>query len=165
MKASIEIAIMKHIIILLVVLGFTACVNQTEQTITSTNFQIEIKESGMISDNSFIISQDSLSVKKVSPSMVNYNSEFSKKLSLADKQLLIEELNKIDLSIIQKNYVNNSAPDDMLEYDFKITIDGQTKEFHIYQVKIDNIFNLVRQINTLLPEKFKIGYNDEYFKK
>ena len=139
--------------------------SQTGQKSIPANFKIEITESAMLFENVFIITQDSLSVKKTSPSMRGYNDKFSAKLSLTDRQSLVDTLTKLDLSKIQKSYVDNSAPDDMCEYDFKISIDGQTKEFHIYQVKVNDIFHLVMQINGLLPDKFKIGYNDAYFKK
>jgi hypothetical protein len=38
------------------------------------------------------------------------------------------------------------------------------KAFHIYQVKIEDVFNLVKQINEFLPEEFDIEYNDRYFR-
>jgi hypothetical protein len=52
----------------------------------------------------------------------------------------------------------------MGEFDFKITIDKTVKESHIYQIKIENVFNLVQQINKFLPDKYQIGYDDNYFR-
>ena len=132
------------------------------QTTKPTNYKIEIRLWGLLigGDKTWTITQDSISI--IQKNFKDSTDTYSKMLSSADNQRIIETLTKVDLRKIKNEYVNNSAPDDMGEYDFKITVDTQTKEFHIYRVKVDEIFNLVKQINGLLPDKYQIGYNVEY---
>ena len=89
---------------------------------------------------------------------------YSKGLVAAEKEEIQSWLLKVNLDKINKQNVDNAAPDDMGEYDFKIKIGKSTKEFHVYQVKIDEVFNLVQQINRFLPDQYRIGYDDEYFR-
>ena len=140
-------------------------INTTAQTATPVKYKVEIVKWGFsfFGNATWEINEDSISVEMKT---IKYDSvtNYSKKLSITERQTIFYWLSKIDLQKIEKENVNNSAPDDMGEYDFDITINDQSKKFHIYQVKIDAVFNLVKQVNLLLPSQYQVGYNDSYFR-
>ena len=116
----------------------------------------------MTGNTNWSISKDSIFFSRQN---INGGLEtFTKKLSQAENESLVNYSTKIDLNSINKKNVDNSAPDDIGEFDFKITINKTVKEFHIYQIKIDDVFNLVKQINKFLPDKYHVGYDDNYFR-
>lgn len=133
---------------------------QTNQPLT---YKIEIRQWGlmMVGDISWTIMNNTISIsrKNINGSTETYSKSFSK----TDEQTIIDLLKKINIEKNKKNIVKN-APDDMGEYDFKLSIDQKSSEFHLYQVRIEEVFNLVKQINNFLPEKYHIGYNDDYFR-
>jgi len=140
------------------------CSCNIAQKSKQTYYKIEIEESGMLFDNFFTIKNDSIIIKNRNIGVDSLaDTSYSKVLADTAQIILTKALAKVDLNKIEKNYVDNKAPDDLGEYDFKILIGTNKKEFHIYRVKVDEIFNLVKQINTLLPNKFRIGYDDSYF--
>lgn len=151
------------IIFLTLVLMLTFCTNNTGQITRPTNYKIEVKMWGLLGggDCLWTVSSDSITFKEM-----NHDSTitFSKALSSVERETIVDALSKVELDEIQNEYVDNSAPDDLGEYDFKISIDGQTKEIHVYQVKLESIFILVKKINRLLPDNHQIGYNEEYFR-
>ena len=111
------------------------------------------------------ITQDSIIIRRSEgPDPVDSKTEYYKrKMTSDEKKVISHALLKINPDNLQKDYTDNDAPDDRAEFDFKLTINSNTKAFHIYEVKIPEIFELVRQINLMLPQKFRIGYDDRYF--
>jgi hypothetical protein len=126
-------------------------------------FNIEIHRWGMMigADKITIVTQDSIIVHTIS--LVDKSGEYRKALNTSEKQKIAEAFSKIDLDNLKDDYTDNNASDDLDEYDFKITMGKKIKAFHIYRVKVDEVFNLVQAINSTLPKEQQIGYNDEYF--
>lgn len=149
---------------ILIILTAFYCSDISGQSNKAVYYKIEIKNWGLLftGNTNWLISSDSISFSRQ-----NFNGEFesfAKYVSNAENESIVNYLKKINLSSINKNNVDNSAPDGMGEFDFKIIIDTTENEFHIYQIKIDELFNLVQQINKFLPEKYHIGYDDTYFR-
>ena len=136
----------------------------TQKAVLQNNLldRIEIKEWNLSLNNSYLISMDSIVITR--KSLREKQDTYSKAITDAERLAITEALKKIDLKSIKKSYVDNSAPDNLPEYDFTLTIDNDTKTIHIYQTKVDDILYLTKQINLLLPEKYQIGYTEKYFK-
>ncbi len=146
-------------------LGLLLCFSATAQTAKPVKYKIAILRWGLMfyGDATWKITEGDISIKM--PTMRRDSvTNYLRNLSIAERQTIFYWLSKIDLQKIEKENVNNTAPDDMGEYDFAISVNHQSKKFHIYQVKIDAVFNLVKQINLLLPAQYQIGYNDSYFR-
>lgn len=141
------------------------CFNINAQTTKPIKYKVEIVQWGLMfhGNTTWQITEDSISIKMHARQYDSLTS-YSKGLSITERQTIFYWLSKIDLQKIEKENVNNTAPDDMGEYDFDISINQHSKKFHIYRVKIDSVFNLVKQINLLLPAQYQIGYNDSYFR-
>jgi len=154
----------RQIILLTLVFTLVFSSNIIGQTNKITNYKIEIKQWGLLTvgDCYWSITFDSIKVKWENIGYPSYN--YSKALTSAESLTIIEALKKVKLKRKKDDYVDNSVGDDMGEYDFEILFYGQTKVFHVYQVKLDDIFYLVKKINELLPYSHQIGYNDEYFR-
>jgi hypothetical protein len=125
-------------------------------------FNISIKEWGMIFENNFRIHGDSV---KISLKGKNPEKRFVKILSEKEKESIIAHLKRISWKEIKRTYVNDQAPDDLAEYDFSIAFNKEVREFHIYQVAVEDMIALVQVINVLLPSEFRISYDDNYVKK
>ncbi|RZK00599.1 MAG: hypothetical protein EOO46_20985 [Flavobacterium sp.] len=154
---------MKHFL-LINVLSFLLTGNVFGQSEKPLLYKIEIENWGLLlgPNTTWMISKDSISVRRQN---LNGTVEiFTTVLSTKEKDSIQTSLLKVDLNKLNRENVDNSAPDDMGEFDFKLTVGKATKEFQIYQVYLDSIFNLVKQINIFLPNKYDIGYNAEYFR-
>jgi len=125
-------------------------------------FSITIHEWSMVFENSFRIHDDSV---KISIKGKNPEKRFVKLLSEKERESVIAQLHRVNWKEIKKSYVDNNAPDDLLEYDFSITLNNEIREFHIYQVEVEDMIALVQVINQLLPSEFRISYDDNYVKK
>lgn len=150
---------MKYFLLLFLFPLFPSCQHEVPE-----KFSIEIHCWGLMkgADKTVIVNQHSIVIQSMN--LVDTAASFRKKLSSSEKLQIAKSLSEIDLDKLQKDYTDNNAPDDMGEYDFKISIGEKTKSFHIYQVKVPEVFNLVRTINSLLPQEEKIGYDESYFK-
>jgi hypothetical protein len=153
---------MKHLLILFSFSLFLFTLRVSGQTDKALTYKIEIRQWGLmlVGDVTWEITNKTILIKRQN---INGSIDtFSKSLTQNDVQLILTLLKKID----QKNKGESvkNPPDDMGEYDFKISNGEKVSEFHLYQVKIPEVFNLVKQINNFLPEEDQIGYNDEYFR-
>jgi len=139
------------------------CSNNFGQNNKSINYKIEIIRSGLLMDGNcyWTITYDSIKIKK--ENIDNATDIYSKTLASAERLIIIDALKKVRLKKMKSKYVDNSAADDAGEYEFEISFNGQTKWFRVYQVKLKNIFYLVKVINELIPNRYQIGYNDRYF--
>ena len=128
------------------------------------HFEIKVEPWGrMFGGGTFAtITDDSIKIA-CSRSIEDKEERYSKRLNERERSQIKYNLKKIDLLNLKANYTDNDAPDDMGEFDFILTIDKAQKKIHIYQVKVDPIFNLVAEINKMVPEKFQIEYNNRYF--
>jgi len=125
------------------------------------SYEIEIREWGMLFDNKYVITTDSIIINY---SVIKRPARFAKEVTEGHARSICSSLEKVDMKNMKESYVDNHAPDDMPEYDFRIIRNDETKEFHIYQVKLDEIFNLVAEINKILPKEHRVGYDKEYFR-
>lgn len=129
------------------------------------HFEIKVEPWGRIADGGAfaVITDDSI---KISYSRTLFDSveTYAKRLSEQERRRIKSKLRKIDLLSLKEDYTNEHAGDCGGEFDFVLTIDEVRKKFHIYKVKVDPVFNLIAEINKMLPEKFQIEYNDEYFR-
>jgi len=154
----------RYITILLTSFILLFCQTSLGQNNNSAFYKIEIKNWGLLisGNTNWTITNSTISVLRQN---INGSIDtFSKRLSMTENNIIISNLTKINLTSINESNVDNSAPDDMGEFDLEITFDKTTKEFHIYQVKIDDVFNLVFQVNKYLPDKYHIGYDENYFR-
>jgi hypothetical protein len=154
---------MKPLIILFLILSLVFSLKVVGQTEKLSTYKIEIRQWGLmvIGDITWEITPATILIKKQ-----NLNGSvdtFTKKLNRDDRLSIISLLKKIDQEKYTAERVTN-PPDDMGEYDFEIQLDNKKVKFHLYQIKIDEVFNLVSSINTILPAEYQIGYNDEYFR-
>ncbi len=129
------------------------------------HFEIKVEPWGRIADGGTfaVITDDSI---KITYSRTFFDSveTYSKLLSKQERDRIKSKLGKIDFESLKDDYTNNHAGDCGGEFDFVLTIDEVRKKFHIYKVKVDPVFNLIAEINKMLPRKFRIEYNDEYFR-
>src|ERR1041384_6224570 len=140
---------------LLILLTLTGCSNAEKES--PQKFSIEIHRWGLLmgADKITTITQDAITVQTMN--MTNTAPAYKKTLSEAEKQSIAKALAEIDLDKLKDDYTNNNAPDDVGEYDFTIKIGEKIKAFHIYQVKVDEVFNLVKTINSSLPAEEQVG--------
>jgi len=151
---------MKSILLILLLL-FTF--NLFGQNIKKELYKIEIDNWGLLisAGSSWTITNDSIiSIRR---SIRKDNDTFYYKLLLTESNLIKSYLTRLDFKNLKKNYVDNSAADDMGEFNFKINFRKKKYEFNIYQVKIIQVYELVNEINKYLPKKYHIGYDEKYF--
>ena len=150
---------MKYFLLFLLFPLFLSC-----RHVVPEKFSIEIHRWGMMTggDKITTVNQDSIVVQSMN--LADTSASYRKNLSASEKAQIAKSLSEIDLDKLQKDYTDNNAPDDMGEYDFKISIGNKTRAFHIYQVKVPEILKLVKTINSILPQEEKIGYDESYFK-
>lgn len=167
---------MKKLILLSsIILALYACNSTPAKKITTfkleiSELRIEISElkSFLNGDGKWIITQDSIVCYRTIYDNLRDSSiynKFVRVLSKAEAESITEILSTIDLNKFENTYVDHFAVDDMNEYEFTISVNDQSKTFRVYMVKIDEIFNLVKQINEFLPGQHKIGYDDVYFSR
>jgi len=155
---------MRIIILLTTLLISFSCLNHSKNSKKTADYRIEIRTYGMTWDDKYLFTHDSIIITPKRIIKKDSAAVFLKKLSESDQQTIINALLQINFDDIDPMYVNNSAPDDMPEFDFEITVNSKIKKFHIYQVKVNDIFNLVKQLNKLVPDNYKIGYTEAYFR-
>ena len=106
----------------------------------------------MIINNLIFVNKKIISQKKASQSdILNINND-----------VLYKKAKSIDLDNLNDKYVDNATANSDSEYEFIIKLDGKTYTIHVYKVKIKPLFNLVKMINSQLPEGSKIGYDKQY---
>jgi hypothetical protein len=105
------------------------------------------------------VTQDSVVVNGT-----NYHNEefgYENALLPTASKKIADALSKIDLDKLQSDYTNNNV-DDAAEFDFSITMDGKKKDFHIYVTAVQEILDLVKEINHVLPKDMQVGYDENY---
>lgn len=130
------------------------------------HFEISVEPWGRIMGGGTfaVITDDSIRIT-YSRTLFDSVETYNKLLSKQERHRIKSKLGKIDLESLKDDYTNNHAGDCGGEFDFFLTIDEVHKKFHIYKVKVDPVFNLIAEINNMVPEKFRIAYNDEYFRR
>lgn len=90
-------------------------------------------------------------------------TRFKKALTGSEIEKLNQSLSKIDVRKLKERY-HSSVVDDADEFEFTFNINNETKRTKIYGVRHTRIFNLVGEINKMVPEEFKIYYDDDYLR-
>jgi hypothetical protein len=145
---------MTRLIIAFIILLTTSSPKVHAQKNKIASYKIEITEWGL-----FLKGEGNW---KISNKIISFHREningtidtLSKSISTRDADSISYWLRRIDINKNKKDTVEN-APDDMGEYDFKFFINNQIHQFHLYQVKIDEVFNLVRYIITFFQRSHK----------
>jgi hypothetical protein len=139
------------------------------QTVEKKDYRITIKEWAMGADNSYIITTDSIKIRKNSYFDVIY---FNSALNKEQSQKIFAPIEAVNLTKLEEPVYNFTAPlpegelsDHGYQYDIIIQHDGVMKGFHIERVKVDFLYSFIKEVNQSLPDRFKIGYNDNYLKK
>ena len=127
----------------------------------SKDFEIIIEQSNMFGDSRLTLTQDS--IKVISRTTLSGTKELTFKHSLTkkEKKELKLLISTIDLKKLEKTY-HSDLVDDHYEFEFMFDVNGEIKMTTIYGVRHNEIFDLVKQVNSILPKEFEIQYNDNY---
>ncbi|WP_162051352.1 hypothetical protein [Pontibacter pamirensis] len=155
-----------YLIILLLGAFYSLCFSQT---VEKKDYRITIKEWSMGADNSYIITTDSIKIRK---SGYLENIYFNSVLTKEQSQKIFAPIEAVDLRKLEEPAYVFSAPlpegelsDHGYQYDITVQHDGIMKGFHIERVKVDFLYSFIKGLNQYLPERFQVGYNDNYLKK
>jgi len=154
---------MKQLVLsVLVFLGFIA--SSYGQQNSAPKFTITIRSWGNMfqDDDTWTITQNS--IKAETYFFSQKNTPYSKALSQDEATRIYSYLEKIRITKLPSENVNNNAPDDKGEFTFKFKTRTYTKEIRIYVRRIESILQLVQELNKLLPKEMQIPYNEEYLK-
>jgi hypothetical protein len=153
-----------NVLLLLFLSILFSCTNHSTEAKNIADYRIAINCYGMTWDDKYLFTPDSIVVTPHKIVQIDTIGVFRKKLTESERQSIMNALSQINFEEIKEMNINNSAPDDMAEFDFEITVNSKTKKIHIYQVRVDDILALVKQLNQSLPPDYKLGYNEEYFR-
>ncbi|RYY98586.1 MAG: hypothetical protein EOO11_07620 [Chitinophagaceae bacterium] len=128
----------------------------------SDSFRIAIEESGLANSGhpEWLVTPDSLVWTWVRPG--GDHERVAHPLAAAGRDTLRARLARLDLAAIPANAQGDAPVDDMPEFNFSITANGQRKDFHLYLARIPALLDVVAAINAALPEKYGVPYNEEY---
>lgn len=137
-----------YLTILLLVIFHSLCFSQI---VEKKEYEITIKEWAMGADNSYIITTDSVKIRKSGyPEDICFNSALTKEQS----QKIFVPIEAVDLSKLEKPVYNFSAPlpkgelsDHGFQYDIMVQHNGIMKAFHIERVKVELIYTFVKELN------------------
>ncbi len=134
------------------------------------DFEILINESSMMNDNNYKITQDSIIIDKrtnfINSQTGSYSPRlYSRNLSKVEKNQLVDRIMLLQPNKLKSNYVDHSASDCDLEYDWTITLNNKTNKIRVYKTKIESLLELSYMINEFLPTKYQISYNEMYLKR
>ncbi|MBL1280488.1 MAG: hypothetical protein COA33_009460 [Fluviicola sp.] len=138
---------------------FRGVIYENKKT-THNDYQIKLRESSTLINNYYKLTKDSIVVRK--ELLDGATMIFLKKLNEIEKQKLLLKINAIKVTELVNDYVNNTATNSDLEFDWSIIIGMDEKKIHIYKVKVDVLFNVVTYLNEILPEEFECGYDELY---
>ncbi|RDV13352.1 hypothetical protein DXT99_20250 [Pontibacter diazotrophicus] len=155
-----------YLSVLLLVVFHSLCFSQT---VGEKEYRITIKEWAMGADNHFIITADSVKIRKSAyPEDIYYTSALTKE----ESQKIFAPIEAVDLRKLEEPVYVFTAPlpegelsDHGYQYDIMVQKGSVTKGFHIERVKVDFLYAFISRLNHYLPDKFKVGYNDTYLKK
>lgn len=139
------------------------------QTVREKEYRITIKEWAMGADNYYIITTDSVKIRKSAyPEDIHYTSAFTKE----ESQKIFAPIEAVDLRKLEEPVYVFTAPlpegklsDHGYQYDIMVQKGGVTKGLHVVRVKVDFLYDFIKELNQYLPDQFKVGYNDNYLKK
>jgi len=137
-----------------------------ESKVDQKKFRIEVKEESMLWLNTYLVTKDSLTINRFNR-VTNARTYTLIKLKKDQNAGFERVMTEINWSAMQETYVDATAPQDMYTYTFAFTLDDMKKQVKIYQVKQDEIFNLVGDINQVIcrfSAEYQVGYTEEYFK-
>ena len=128
-------------------------------------FMIEIKEESMLWNNTYHVTNDTLTIHRFNRA-TQLTTHTVVRLTKMQNAEIENHLSKMDWNGLKESYIDTAAPQDMFTYSFTFEWNKTVKKVRIYQVKQEEIFNLVEIINhmIILPEDYKIGYNEAYFR-
>jgi hypothetical protein len=127
-------------------------------------FVITIKQWAMISagDMTVRVSNDSISATGR-----NYRNEeygFDNGISSSQEKKLLTALAAINLDSLKEEYVDNNAADDKEEFDFIFEVNGKKTKTHVYLQRVNELLDLVKSVNELMPDDMQIVYDEKYLK-
>jgi hypothetical protein len=102
----------------------------------------------------FLVTQDSILV----------DSSYKAPLNEKAKEKLTFLLSSFSLDSMKKDYWNSNV-DDGADYIFEITTPKQSKKITVHYEKVQELAELTKEINLLLPSQLRIGYDETYFNK
>ena len=132
--------------------------------VTDKNLKLTIRESTMAGNSYYEVTPDSILIMATYYSPHKKTTEFKKALSKDERQKLEKALLKIEIKELKDSYFGQDVSDDNYEFEFTFDVNGTNKKTRIYEYKHKDIFELVRQINLLLPENYLVHYDEKYCK-
>ena len=143
--------------VLFLYLLLSTCSSSLLAQADSIKYKIVIhKTSAPINSEVFVeITQDSLLVMLVD---TTHHIQVSQKSRAKITSLVLS----LDLNKLEEIYWNKKSRDKSICI-FDITIGNQKKFISVYHQKVIVLYELIKEINQVLPKQFSIGYDKSYF--
>ena len=131
----------------------------------SKKFVITVKQWAMISAGDMTVRVTNDSISATGRNYRNEEYGFENGITSSQEKKVLAALNAIDLTNLKENYVDDNAADDKEEFDFIFEVDGNKTRTHVYLIEVKELLELVKCINTMMPDDMQIVYDEKYLKK
>lgn len=127
---------------------------------------ILIIERGFSENHKYVIRQDSILVDFMAYSGRGVtHTYYARFITPNEKEMLLMPFHKLYLSRLKSNYEGPSLLDHDWSYDFSIYKGDYLKEIRLFKYRLAPAIIFCKNLNRLLPSKFKISYTESYFEK
>jgi hypothetical protein len=109
------------------------------------------------------VTADSLIVYEQVHSEPTQYIHYARALNAKEHDDLLAPFNRIYLSSLQSSYEGNNAPDDGMTFQLFIQKGKKAKSVRIYMYKLLPMYVFSTRLNLLLPPRYRIAYNKQYF--
>jgi hypothetical protein len=121
---------------------------------------LRIEASAFGEEQEFQVTADSLIVDKRTGSE---HAHHTQAITAEERSNLLEPFNKVYLSSLKSSYEGYGAPDDAMAFELFIHKGRKVKSVRVYMYKLLPMYLFSNRLNLLLPPKYRMAYNKQYF--
>lgn len=145
---------------IIILAGCTDDASPTENKENQT-FEIKINRWAMMDDSWWTITSDSV-VVTTKIDLDRVQDTFVHHWTDAQRAEIQRMINSWDTTSFEGELLIDNVPDCEREFDFIITLNGKEFKIHAYLEKIDELYEFSNYIDNVLPEPYRITYNEAY---
>lgn len=121
---------------------------------------LRVEASAFGEEQEFRVTADSIIVdKRTGPEHMHH----AQAITAEEHNNLLAPFNKVYLSSLKSSYEGYGAPDDGRKFELFIHKGEAVKSVRIYMYKLMPMYLFSNRLNLLLPPKYRLEYNKQYF--